>query len=109
MANPMSSEQRKNHRKLLKYPARVDLRDGSPLLRCLIRDISASGARVIVEDPERLPDHFHLLLTKAASAARECQVVWREGNQFGVEFIKTPVAKHTPPLQNSFKDMMRSR
>jgi hypothetical protein len=105
----MSSEQRKNHRKPLKYPARIDLRDGSPPLRCLIRDISASGARVIAEEPDRLPDHFHLLLTKEASAARECQVVWREGNQFGVEFIKTPVARPAPRPQNSFKDMMRNR
>ena len=87
----MNGEQRKVQRKSLKYPARIDLRDGSPLRSCVIRDISATGARIFVDGPDEIPDYFYLLL--AGSTARECQVVWREGKQIGLEFVKAPPPK----------------
>ena len=89
----MNSEQRKDHRKQLKYPARVDLRDGSPPRPCLLRDISSAGARLFIDAADEVPDHFLLLLTKGDGAARDCRVVWRDGNQIGLEFLKTPAPK----------------
>ena len=43
----MGREKRKDHRQPLKYPAKIDIGD----MVALPIDVSASGARVTVEDP----------------------------------------------------------
>ena len=103
----MNSDQRKVQRKALKYPARIDLCDGSAPRGCVIRDISASGARIFVDGPDEIPDYFHLLLAQEGSTARDCRVVWREGDQIGVEFVKAPPRSAQPRV--TFKELMRNR
>ena len=105
----MSNEQRKDYRKPLSYPARIDRRNGSLPLPCLIRDVSASGAKVLVETADDIPDHFLLLLAKKNGALRDCRVVWRQGKQLGVEFLKPRMPKPAPRPRNSFKELMRIR
>jgi len=52
---------------------------------CLLTDISDGGARLYAEGIV-VPDHFVLLLTGSQTVRRECRVVWRLGNEIGVEF-----------------------
>ncbi len=89
----MDGEKRKDHRQTLKYPAKLDLGDGTPFISCILTDVSASGARVAVEFPDKIPDTFSLLLAPEHQALRRCKVMWREDNQIGVEFLKAPAAK----------------
>jgi hypothetical protein len=49
-------------------------------------DVSHTGARVVLENDEPLPDRFILLLTRNGVARRRCRVVWRTGVSLGVEF-----------------------
>ena len=84
----MDGEKRKDHRQSLKYPAKIDLGDGTPHLPYILTDVSVSGARVIVENAEKIPERFLLLLAPEHGTLRRCKVVWREDNELGLEFMK---------------------
>lgn len=50
-------------------------------------DVSHTGARLVLETNDELPDCFLLLLTrKGGCARRSCRVVWRTGVTVGVKF-----------------------
>ena len=55
-------------------------------LRCGIRDLSESGARVLVEGSVAAPDSFELL-SDSDGMEVACQVVWRRGMEVGVRFL----------------------
>ena len=57
--------------------------------RCLIHDISALGARVIVDRAAIVPEQFVLSLTANDQVARQCRVIWRSQTHVGVEFQGT--------------------
>ena len=101
--NFMDGEKRRDHRQILKYPAKIDLGDGSPLLPCILADISVSGAKVMVEGASKLPERFSLLLTAKHDSVRRCKVMWREDNLLGLQFMKFPAVKAAPRPGMSFK------
>ena len=103
----MDGEKRKDHRQLLKYPAKIEIGDGTPPRPCVLTDVSASGARVIVDAPDQIPDCFSLLLAAEHGTQRRCKVVWREANQLGLEFMKFPVVKPGPRPRAASKDAQR--
>ena len=84
----MSGEKRTFRRKSLKYPARLDARDGKPPRECMLSDVSESGARVVVKQPNEIPDRVTLLIGSEGVAPRDCKVVWRDGAALGLEFKK---------------------
>ncbi len=86
----MGGEKRKHHRQSLKYPAKIDI-GGGTRVPCILADISASGARVIVDATDKIPERFTLLLAEQGTQ-RRCKVMWRKKNQLGLSFIKLPVA-----------------
>ena len=79
----------------------------APQVACVLSDVSASGARMTVEFPDKIPDRFSLLLAPEHMALRHCKVVWREAHQIGVEFLKAPVVKSGPRPRSAFKDSTR--
>ncbi|HEY7383868.1 MAG TPA: PilZ domain-containing protein [Beijerinckiaceae bacterium] len=58
---------------------------------CIIRDLSATGARVEVPAVVKLPPAFNLLLLKTNSS-RYVMLRWRKGDFAGVEFVLSPAA-----------------
>ena len=84
----MNREKRKSTRKPLRLTAWLTAKN-SPLHGCVVADISDSGAKLDVENPERLPDKFVLLLSKQMGPRRLCRVVRRTKHQLGVQFEKT--------------------
>jgi hypothetical protein len=102
----MDGEKRRSYRRLLKYPAKIDLGDGTPPRLCVLVDISATGARVTVEKPDQIPNRFSLLLAAEGATRRRCKVVWREANQLGLEFMKLAAVK-PGPQRGAFKDLLR--
>ena len=52
---------------------------------CLVRDISALGARLEFSNAAAIPDVFELTFD-AARTIRVCRVAWRTETQIGVEF-----------------------
>src|SRR5450432_3436938 len=65
--------------------------DGTWRRDCMMEDISETGAKLTVEGSvEGLPlKEFFLLLSSTGLAYRRCELVWVNGNQIGVNFIKT--------------------
>ena|SRR5436190_5519223 len=63
-----------------------------------IDDVSPCGARVSVENPNRVPHDFHLVNLNAG-IAHEAHVVWRGSTQIGLEFSRSIVLDATVPKQ----------
>jgi hypothetical protein len=63
--------------------------NGTSLLDVILRDISASGARVIGDGLAFLPKIFELRILEAdgAYSTRRARVVWTDGKTAGLEFI----------------------
>jgi hypothetical protein len=80
------AELRKKPRRQFHYNARILIDKDTPLITCLISDISESGARIALENEQTLPDTFVLLLTPNGDARRHCHVIWRDGLLIGVQF-----------------------
>ena len=98
----MNGEKRRSHRQSLKYPARIDIGDGSPPRPCVLTDVSVSGARVMVEKPHEISDQFSLLIAPEHGTMRRCKVAWREDKQIGLEFVKPGADKKSrPPAKTS--------
>ncbi len=50
---------------------------------CMVRDVSAAGARVDLTDRTKLPLHFTLI---AEGSHLPCHLIWRDGRRLGVAF-----------------------
>ena len=83
----MAGENRASKRRMINNGARAAALDGSELQSCRIIDISGTGARLGVLQPEALPDEFLLLLSHDGKLSRLCSVVWRRDKSVGVQFI----------------------
>jgi hypothetical protein len=55
-------------------------------LRCAVRDLSESGARLLVDGSIDAPDTFELIIDIDGLEA-DCRVVWRRGKEVGVVFV----------------------
>lgn len=89
----MIKDKRKHIRRSLRYTAWIGTGEDAPLRGCVVSDISHTGAKLDVENPEDLPDAFQLLLSGRGGIYRRCQVVWRSNNQIGVHFEKEPAVQ----------------
>ncbi|MEJ2623806.1 MAG: PilZ domain-containing protein [Pseudolabrys sp.] len=54
---------------------------------CVVVDMSPTGARIRVESPNHVSDHFNLLLSRHEANGRRCRVKWRRGDALGVAFV----------------------
>ena len=52
---------------------------------CTVRNLSASGARIDLEGPVRLPDHF-VLVIESDKVMHRCRPVWNSAQRVGVAF-----------------------
>lgn len=87
----MSPEYRKSKRRYVHHGARLIRSDGAVLGTCVMADLSATGARLQVNQPTTLPDEFILLLSHTGQLRRKCSVTWRAETEVGVKFVaKSP-------------------
>jgi hypothetical protein len=75
-------------RKSLRQPGWITLEGGFAARACVVEDLSASGAKVSVEDNNTLPAKLRLSFTRDTRNGRPCEVVWRRGKSFGVKFVR---------------------
>lgn len=57
-------------------------------VECTISDISDDGARVACPDTDELAD-FPIVVEWDSGRAHDCVVVWRQGTQAGLRFLRT--------------------
>jgi PilZ domain len=79
-------EKRKHPRTEINEPAYVS--SGGSVMSCTVRNISAEGAAIEVENPAFVPSRFRLVMAKDSSV-RECQIAWIQKNRIGLMFAET--------------------
>ena len=79
----MGVNRRRNER-LLRPVARIRFGIGCLPRDCMITDVSESGVKVVTEDFDVPPD-FTIIFSTGHS--RRCHLGWRNGYEFGAEFI----------------------
>ena len=85
----LEKDKRRASRKPLRHFAWIATPEHGVLQKCLISDVSETGARIAVQSTESLPDQFTLLLTRNAKTRRTCRVIWRNGTRLGVQFDRS--------------------
>jgi len=72
---------------LVSHPAQILNPDGSKLLPCTVVDVSATGAKLMLQELAELPQEFLVLFSNNATVSRQCKVSWQSGTKIGVRFI----------------------
>jgi hypothetical protein len=75
-------------RKSVQQPGWITLDGGFAARRCVVHDMSATGARITVENSSALAGRLRLAFSRDARSGRRCEVVWRRGKSFGVKFVR---------------------
>jgi hypothetical protein len=75
-------------RKSLQQSGWITLDGGFAARPCVVQDMSTTGAKITVNDPNMLPAKLRLAFTRDARTGRKCEVVWRRGNSVGVKFVR---------------------
>jgi hypothetical protein len=60
---------------------------GEQLRECVVWDESETGARLVVDAPNTIPDTFYIYMSIDFTSRRHCRVVWRSDKQIGIEFL----------------------
>ena len=58
---------------------------GPSTVDCIVRDISATGARIVVKSPTWFPARF-VLAVASDGISKPCHIVWRSDGQIGLAF-----------------------
>jgi hypothetical protein len=74
-------ERRKHPRIEVDRPAYVS--SGGSVMRCMVRNISAEGAAIEVENPAFVPTQFRLVIDHEV---HDCRIAWIQRNRIGVTF-----------------------
>jgi hypothetical protein len=88
-ANAAHSESRSTQRRRVLKGGIVAFNERFSTLPCMIRDISATGARLRIDGSINAPDTFELIVELDGLEA-DCEVVWRKGSEIGVRFTSPP-------------------
>jgi hypothetical protein len=77
-------EKRKHPRTEVDEQAYVS--SGGSVMSCTVRNISAEGAAIDIDNPAFVPARFRLVMARDSSV-RECQVAWIQRNRIGLTFV----------------------
>jgi hypothetical protein len=72
------------------FPANIMAIDGTWRGKCTVKDVSDTGAKLIVDasDQGLALKEFFLVLSSIGLAYRRCEVTWVNGAEVGVTFLK---------------------
>jgi hypothetical protein len=88
----MKSDRRQARRKRVLKGARILIPSLGISVDCAVRDLSETGACLVLTAPVAVTDNFELALYDGA--IRKCSVVWRTSRRLGVSF--QPAADSAP-------------
>ena len=83
-----AARKKRDVRKSLQQAGWITLEGGFAARPCVVQDMSASGAKVTIDDPNPLPAKLRLAFTRDARTGRNCEVVWRRGRSVGIRFVR---------------------
>ncbi len=79
-------ENRKSKRKALNCLGLIVV-EGQSIRQCVVADVSAGGAKLIVRNIETLPSQFKLMWSDPNHMGSDCEVRWRDPAAVGVRFL----------------------
>jgi hypothetical protein len=82
------STKKRDSRKSLQQVGWITLEGGFAARPCVVQDMSATGAKVTIDDSNTLPAKLRLAFSRDARTGRPCEVVWRRGKSVGVKFVR---------------------
>jgi PilZ domain len=80
------TERRASPRQRRLHGGRIVFNDNSPVISCIVRDLSKTGAQLGVASPVGNSDWFDLRIDRNG-ACYPSKVAWRSGDQIGVTFL----------------------
>jgi PilZ domain len=84
----MAATKKREVRKSLHRPGWITLEGGFAARRCVVQDMSTTGAKITIDDPNTLPARLKLAFARDARTGRNCEVVWRRGKVVGIKFVR---------------------
>lgn len=84
----MAVAKKRDVRRSVQQTGWVTLEGGFAARRCLVHDMSSTGAMITVADSTVLSGRLRLAFSRDAKTGRQCNVVWRRGKSFGVKFVR---------------------
>jgi hypothetical protein len=83
-------DKRRTRRQRVLKDGRIITFDNQSIVNCVVRDLSATGARLKCGDQIAVPSEFRLQVGNER-AMRPARAVWRRGNDIGIRFTGPPV------------------
>ncbi len=87
MADMAFGTRKREPRKSLRQSGWITFEGGFAARPCVVQDLSASGAKITIEDTNSLPARLRLAFSRDARTGRSCEVVWRRGKTVGIKFV----------------------
>lgn len=84
----LSTDKKRAARKSVSQAGWITLEGGFAARPCVVQDMSATGAKVTIDDTNSLPAKLRLAFSRDARTGRACEVVWRRGKSVGVKFVR---------------------
>ena len=84
----LATKKKREVRKSLRQPGWITLDGSFAARRCVVHNMSSTGAKITIDDPNMLPAKLRLAFTRDARTGRPCEVVWRRGKSVGVKFVR---------------------
>ena len=84
----MALTKKREVRKSLHQPGWITLEGGFAARPCVVQDMSSTGAKITIDDPNVLPARLRLAFARDARTGRPCEVVWRRGKSLGIKFVR---------------------
>ena len=100
----MAQERRRAPRRKMLWEGSILTEEGAAVARCMLADVSVTGAKIITETPQNVPDCFVLALSKSGSVRRLCEVTWRTTRSLGARFLTNEAVE--PPSETYICDML---
>ena len=84
----LATKKNRKVRKSLRQPGWITLDGGFAARKCVVQNMSSTGAKITIDDPNMLPAKLRLAFTRDARTGRPCEVVWRRGKSVGIKFVR---------------------
>ena len=84
----LATKKKREVRKSLRQPGWITLDGGFAARQCVVQNMSSTGAKITIDEPNMLPAKLRLAFTRDARIGRPCEVVWRRGKSVGVKFVR---------------------
>ncbi len=75
-------------RKSVQQSAWIVLEGGFAARPCTVIDLSASGAKIRVDDANSINSKLRLSFSRDGRKGQSCEVAWRRGNTLGLKFCR---------------------